>query len=99
MSKNHLVEIISIHSKILEKLNKYSNRKTLHLLIMIAKQKTIQLNIYDEKTISCVECGRCIGEVEYDAEIIRPKCGKCANPMPEGDDKLSYTVNAMNIPN
>lgn len=27
-------------------------------------------------------CDKCIGEVDYDAEIIFPKCGRCANPMP-----------------
>lgn len=50
------------------------------------------MNIYDTKPISCSTCGKSIGEVDYDAEIIFPKCGKCANPLPEGDDKLSYTV-------
>ncbi len=53
-----------------------------------------ELNIYDTKQISCIECGRDIGEVEYDAELIRPKCGKCANPIPEGDDKIMYTANS-----
>ena len=57
----------------------------------------MQLNIYDEKPVVCVECNRCIGEVEYDAEIIRPKCGKCANPTPEGDDKVSYLASSMTI--
>ena len=57
--------------------------------------QTRTLNIYDQRPVSCVGCGRCIGEVEYDAEIIRPKCGKCANPIPEGDDKVGYTVSAI----
>jgi hypothetical protein len=35
-----------------------------------------------------------VGEVAYDAEIIRAKCGKCANPLPEGDDIL-YTINKI----
>ena len=35
-----------------------------------------------------------IGEIEYDAEVILPQCGQCANPMPEGD-KILYTVSAI----
>jgi len=47
--------------------------------------------MYDTKTISCSSCGKCIGEIEYDAEVILPKCGSCANPMPDGD-KILYTI-------
>lgn len=39
------------------------------------------------------------GIVAYDAEIIKPKCGKCTNPIAEGDDKIYYTVNAMKLSN
>jgi len=53
-----------------------------------------KLNIYDTKTISCAKCGKCIGEVEYDSQVIRPLCGKCANPIPEGD-KILYTISAI----
>lgn len=52
------------------------------------------MNLYDTKTISCKTCGKCIGEVDYDSEIIRPLCGKCAHPLPEGDTIL-YTINAI----
>lgn len=52
------------------------------------------MNIYDTKTLSCAQCGKCIGEVEYDAQVILPKCGKCANPLPEGD-KILYTVSSF----
>lgn len=48
------------------------------------------LNIYDTKQLSCFKCGKYIGEVAYDAEIIFPKCGQCAEPMPENDDKVLY---------
>jgi phage FluMu protein Com len=44
------------------------------------------MNIYDNKVIRCSVCDKCIGEVDYDAEIIFPKCGKCANPMPSIPD-------------
>lgn len=49
------------------------------------------MNMYDTKIVSCVKCGKCIGEIEYDAEIIQSKCGQCANPLPEGD-KILYTI-------
>ena len=52
------------------------------------------MNIYDTRTISCKDCGKAIGEIDFDAEVILPKCGKCANPMPEGD-KILYTVSAI----
>ena len=49
------------------------------------------MNIYDSKTISCRNCGKPIGEIDYDAEVILPQCGQCANPMPEGDN-IAYTA-------
>ena len=50
------------------------------------------LNIYDTKTIRCVKCDSPIGEVDYDAEIILPKCGQCANPTPHPKDKMPYLM-------
>ncbi|HEY5736127.1 MAG TPA: hypothetical protein VIS47_06175 [Nitrosopumilus sp.] len=52
------------------------------------------MNIYDTKTITCRTCGKSIGEIDYDAEIMLPQCGKCANPLPEGDN-IQYTINAI----
>lgn len=52
------------------------------------------MNIYDTRSISCVNCGHFLGEIEYDAQVIRPLCGKCANPLPEGENLLS-TISAM----
>ena len=49
------------------------------------------MNDYDTKPIVCHTCKTPIGEIDYDALVIRPLCGKCANPMPEGD-KILYTV-------
>ncbi|QLH07349.1 hypothetical protein [Nitrosopumilus ureiphilus] len=49
------------------------------------------MNIYDTKTISCKNCGKSIGEIDYDAEVILPQCGQCADPMPEGD-KILYAL-------
>ncbi|MDH3764609.1 MAG: hypothetical protein OER82_02215 [Nitrosopumilus sp.] len=49
------------------------------------------MNIYDTKTISCRNRGKSMGEIDYDAEVILPQCGQCANPMPEGDN-ITYTA-------
>jgi hypothetical protein len=53
------------------------------------------MNIYDTKPIRCVNCGKSIGEIEYDAEVISPKCGRCANPLPDGFDELSYSAHRI----
>jgi hypothetical protein len=52
--------------------------------------------LYDTKIIHCTKCNKSIGEVEFDAEIVFPKCGHCADPTPDGFDKLSYTINSFN---
>ena len=46
--------------------------------------------MYDTKSIYCSKCGKFIGEIDFDAVVILPKYGKCADPIPEGDDKMSY---------
>ena len=48
------------------------------------------MNIYDTKSVVCSSCGQIIGEIDFDAEIIRPKCGQCANPTPHIKDKMPY---------
>ncbi len=53
------------------------------------------MNIYDTKVVKCSKCGKSIGEVEYDAVVTLPKCGHCANPIPEGDDKALYIVSKL----
>ncbi len=35
------------------------------------------MNIYDTKIVKCVVCGKCVGEVNFDAEISFAKCGQC----------------------
>ncbi len=37
-----------------------------------------------------------MGEIDYDAEVIRPLCGHCANPLPEGDNILYTVSNVIN---
>lgn len=49
------------------------------------------MNLYDTKQISCTKCKIPIGEIDLEAQVIRPLCGKCANPLPEGD-KILHTV-------
>ena len=49
------------------------------------------MNIYDTMSIYCSKCKISIGEVDWDAKVIHPLCGKCANPLPEGD-KILYTI-------
>ncbi|MCV0401805.1 MAG: hypothetical protein K5777_07505 [Nitrosopumilus sp.] len=66
----------------------------LNAKIITEHSKGEKMNIYDTKTIVCRRCKAPIGEIEYDAEVLLPQCGKCANPMPEGDSIL-YAVSAI----
>ncbi|MBI5377641.1 MAG: hypothetical protein HZA82_03360 [Thaumarchaeota archaeon] len=54
------------------------------------------MNIYDKRIICCSKCDKYIGEVDYDAEIILPKCGKCANPIPSMPDDVERIFNSDN---
>ena len=54
------------------------------------------MNIYDTKCVSCVKCGKSIGEIEFDAEVTIPKCGACTNPLPEIDDDIYSVKNYHN---
>ncbi len=56
-----------------------------------------ELNIYDTKTISCIECDKPIGEIDYDANVIRPICGQCEDPRPEVKDQLSYRMKIPSV--
>lgn len=47
-----------------------------------------KLNLYDTKQINCYRCGQWIGEVAFEALIINPKCGSCADPYPKEFDLL-----------
>ena len=44
-----------------------------------------------QEQIKCKQCGKVIGMIERDAEVVFPKCANCANPLPEGDDIL-YSI-------
>ncbi len=41
------------------------------------------MNMYDTKTIYCSGCGKFIGEIDYDAIVTLPKCGRRTNPLLE----------------
>ncbi len=66
------------------------------ILLIRDRHLILVMNIYDKKSIHCYNCDRFIGEIDYDAEVTLPKCGRCANPLPEGDDKVLYIVNKFN---
>ncbi len=51
-----------------------------------------EFNIYDTKTISCIECDEPIGEIDFDSNVIRPICGQCEDPRPDVKDQLSYRM-------
>ena len=50
------------------------------------------LNIYDTRPLACKDCGKIIGEIDYDAEVILPKCCQCSNPTPHVNDKMPYLI-------
>jgi len=51
-----------------------------------------KLNIYDTKLIACKDCGKIIGEIDFDAEVLFLKCGLCSNPLPHINDKTPYLI-------
>ena len=57
-----------------------------------SRKANSDLNIYDTKTIHCIECTKPIGEIDYDANVIRPICGQCDDPRPDAKDQLSYRM-------
>lgn len=35
------------------------------------------MNIYDTKIINCARCGKYVGEIDFDASVKFPRCGRC----------------------
>ena len=62
------------------------------LLYWWSKHIIFRLNIYDTKPITCKDCDKIMGEIDYDAEVILPKCGQCSNPIPDIKDKMPYLI-------
>ena len=55
------------------------------------------LNIYDTKIIRCIECDEPIGEIDYDANVIRPMCVQCDDPRLDVKDQLLYRMKIPQI--
>ncbi len=54
------------------------------------------MNMYNTKTISCVFCGKHIGEIDTDAVVTMPICGQCVNPVV--DESMINTICRMTSP-
>ncbi len=53
------------------------------------------MNIYDTKSIYCANCGKFLGEIDFDAQIFLPKCGKCTTSTDlKGPEKSKTLVSA-----
>ena len=59
---------------------------------LFSREVNSELNIYDTKTIRCLECDKPIGEIDYDSNVIRPICGPCNDPKPDVKDQLSLRM-------
>jgi len=57
-------------------------------MIFYSREVYYDLNIYDTKIIHCIECDKQIGEIDYDAKVIRSICGQCVDPRPDVKDQL-----------
>ncbi len=49
------------------------------------------MNIYDTKLIHCSKCEKFIGEIDYDAIVMLPKCGKCVNQTLKENNRIDIT--------
>ncbi len=56
------------------------------------------MNIYDTKSIHCSRCEKFIGEIDYNAIVIFPKCGKCVKQLLEENDTMNVTSEYKEIP-
>ena len=48
--------------------------------------------MYDTQVIRCIKCNKCIGEIDFEAKVIRPMCSQCDGPRPDVRDQLSYRM-------
>ncbi len=51
------------------------------------------MNIYDKKQVSCITCGRVIGEIYDEAKILLPRCGNCPNSDHNENEILDHITN------
>ncbi len=54
------------------------------------------MNMYDTKIIRCAECDETIGETDFDAEVMQPKCGKCITSMHNMRNDLTQSILTSN---
>jgi len=52
--------------------------------------------MYDTKILHCVECDETMGEIDFDAEVMQPKCAKCVILMRKIRDNLMEKITANN---
>ena len=57
---------------------------------MTIKHTKSELNIYDTRTIQCRDCSKIIGKIDFDAQVILPKCGQCSEPIPHVKDQMPH---------
>lgn len=62
------------------------------MLCRVCDHAIFRLSICDTKPLSCTICKQVIGEVDYDAEIIRLKCGQYSSPTLHVNDKMPYLI-------
>jgi phage FluMu protein Com len=52
------------------------------------------MNIYDIKSIHCANCGKFLGEINFDAQVFLPKCGRCSTTHLNGFETTKAQVTA-----
>ena len=57
-----------------------------------SREVKFDLNIYDTKMISCIQCDKQIGEIDYDANVMHPICGHCDDPKHDVKNQLAYRM-------
>ncbi len=50
------------------------------------------MSMYDTKIIRCVECDETMGELDFDAEVMQPRCGQCVRSMHEMRNNLTQRI-------
>ena len=55
-----------------------------------SREVILDLNIYDTKMISCIECDKQIGEIDYDANVTNPICGQCDESKHDVKNQFVY---------
>lgn len=65
---------------------------------MVVEGKVIRwyrLNLYDTKVLRCNQCGKCIGEIDYDSNVVFSICGVCSRLIHETSKNNMYIKNEL----